>query len=196
MATRPSCWSSTRWMWCGGSPIASSCCTTARWSPTVRRRRGSRRRSCRRRISAFAKARRSRLYAREECMPFVLDSAEPGALGLRADRLDRRCSIIDGHIKEGRYPGAQIAVARHGKLALCRSFGVARLEPQPVPARDDTVWLLYSPTKVITAAAIWMLVEDGALTFNDRIADHVPDFARNGKGDITLLQVLTHQGGF
>src|SRR5260370_38162773 len=41
-----------------------------------------------------------------------------------------------------------------------------------------------------------MLVEEGALTFSDRIADHLPDFARNGKGDITLLQVLTHQGGF
>src|SRR5260370_2405225 len=41
-----------------------------------------------------------------------------------------------------------------------------------------------------------MLVEDGALTCNGRIADYLPDFARNGKGDITLLQVLTHQGGF
>jgi CubicO group peptidase (beta-lactamase class C family) len=129
-------------------------------------------------------------------MPFVLDSAEPGTLGLRADRLERLGAIIDGHIKEGRYPGAQIAVARHGKLALFRSFGAARLEPQPVPARDDTLWLLYSNTKVITAAAVWMLVEDGALTFNDRIADHLPEFARNGKGDITLQQVLTHQAGF
>src|SRR5205085_1523724 len=43
---------------------------------------------------------------------------------------------------------------------------------------------------------IWLLVEEGALSFHDRIADHVPEFARNGKGDITLLQVLTHQGGF
>ncbi len=129
-------------------------------------------------------------------MPFVLDSAEPGALGLRVDRLGRLCAMVEAHIKEGRYPGAQIAVARHGKLALCRSFGAARLEPQPAPARDDSLWLLYSNTKVITAAAVWMLVEEGALTFSDRIADHLPDFARNGKGDITLLQVLTHQGGF
>jgi CubicO group peptidase (beta-lactamase class C family) len=65
-----------------------------------------------------------------------------------------------------------------------------------VPARDDTLWRLYSNTKVLTAAAVWTLVEEGALTFQDRIADHVPEFARHGKGDITLLQVLTHQGGF
>src|SRR6185437_2205269 len=107
-------------------------------------------------------------------MPFVLDSAEPGALALSADRLDRLTAIIEGHIREGRYPGAQIAVARHGKLALFRSFGQARLEPQATPARDDSLWLLYSNTKVITAVAIWVLVEEGALTFGDRIAEHVP----------------------
>ena len=43
---------------------------------------------------------------------------------------------------------------------------------------------------------IWQLVERGALTFNDRVADHVPEFARHGKGEITLFQVLTHQGGY
>ena len=104
--------------------------------------------------------------------------------------------FIEGHIGENRYLGAQIAVARHGKLALYRSFGAARVEPARVAAGPDTLWLMYSNTKVVTAAAIWLLVEEGALTFNDRIADHVPEFARNGKGDITLLQVLTHQGGF
>lgn len=129
-------------------------------------------------------------------MPFVLDTAEPASLGFRVDMLNRLGRVIDNHLKEGRYPGAQIALARHGKLALLKSFGAARIEPERVPATDDTLWLLYSNTKVITAAAVWLLVEEGALTFHDKIADHLPDFARHGKGDITVLQVLTHQGGF
>ena len=129
-------------------------------------------------------------------MPFVLETAEPSSLGFRVDTLNRLGRIIEGHIRENRYPGAQIALARHGKLALFRTFGAARIEPDATPATDDTLWLLYSNTKVITAAAIWVLVEEGALTFHDRIADHIPDFARNGKGEITLLQVLTHQAGF
>ena len=77
-------------------------------------------------------------------MPFVLDTAEPGSLGFRVDTLNRLGRMIDGHIREGRYPGAQIALARHGKLALFRSFGQARLEPEAAPAKDDTLWLLYS----------------------------------------------------
>jgi CubicO group peptidase (beta-lactamase class C family) len=125
----------------------------------------------------------------------VLEPTEASQVGLRKDALGRLARIIEGHIADNKYPGAQVAVARHGKLALYRSFGAARLEPRAV-AGPDTLWLLYSNTKVVTACALWLLVEDGALSFHDRVADHVPEFARHGKGDITVLQVLTHQGGF
>jgi CubicO group peptidase (beta-lactamase class C family) len=129
-------------------------------------------------------------------MAFVLDAIDPARAGFDTRTLDRLCRVIDAHVTEERYPGAQIALARHGALALFRSFGRARLEPSPAPATDETLWLLYSNTKVVTAAAMWVLVEEGALTFHDAIADHVPEFARHGKRDVTLLQVLTHQGGF
>jgi CubicO group peptidase (beta-lactamase class C family) len=55
---------------------------------------------------------------------------------------------------------------------------------------------MYSQTKVVTTAAVWLLVEQGALSFDDRVAEHVPEFASRGKGEITLFQVLTHQAGF
>lgn len=126
----------------------------------------------------------------------VLPASDPAALGLDPGRLAQLYRLIESHIEQGRYPGAQVAIARHGRLAALRSFGRARLEPSPVPAADETLWLLFSQTKVIVAAAVWQLVDRGALRFADRIADHIPDFARNGKGDITLFQVLTHQGGF
>jgi CubicO group peptidase (beta-lactamase class C family) len=129
-------------------------------------------------------------------MSFVLQSATPASLGLRQEALDRLCAIIQGHVDEKRYPGAQVAIARHGKLAMQRTFGNARTDPKPVAADDRTVWRIYSNTKVITAAGIWMLVEQGTLTFHDRISDHIPEFARHGKGDITIHQLLTHRGGF
>ena len=103
--------------------------------------------------------------------------------------------MIEGHIAQGHYPGAQIALARHGQLALFETFGQASIEGQQA-ARDDTLWLLFSNTKVITAMGIWALVEDGLLTFSDRVAEHMPEFAQHGKGDITLAQVLSHRAGF
>lgn len=126
----------------------------------------------------------------------TLPLADSASEGVDPERLNRLYRVVDQHIAEGRYPGAQIALARHGKLLAQRSFGRAQVAPNARDATDDTLWLLYSQTKVVTAAAIWLLVEQGALTFNDRIADHVPEFAANSKGAITLQQVLTHQAGY
>ena len=125
----------------------------------------------------------------------VLPSAEPAALGLDPDRLERLYATIEAQIADGRYHGAQLAIARHGKLAAFRTFGQARVDP-PTPATDRTLWLLFSQTKPVVGAAIWQLVDQGALSFADRIADHIPEFARHGKGLITVQQVITHQGGF
>lgn len=129
-------------------------------------------------------------------MSFPLTPASPADLGLDAAALDRLHAQITAHVADGRYPGAQVAVARHGKLALLRSFGDARLDPARVPASDDTLWLLYSNTKVLTACAVWLLAEHGALAFTDRVAAHLPAFEANGKGEITLIQLLSHQAGF
>ncbi len=132
----------------------------------------------------------------EPATGFPLPSAELESLGFRLEQIDRLTALIERHIAEGRYPGCQIALARHGKLGLFKSFGNAATEPKPRAATDDTLWLLYSNTKVVTAVALWALAERGLFSFSDRIADHVPEFARNAKGNITVLQVITHQAGY
>ena len=129
-------------------------------------------------------------------MNFPLATSSAEALGLDPKPLARLRELITAHIAEGRYPAAQIAVARHGKLGLVWTLGDARLDPQRVAACDETLWLLFSNTKVITACAVWLLVERGALAFTDKVADHVPGFEANGKGDISVIQLLSHQGGF
>jgi CubicO group peptidase (beta-lactamase class C family) len=129
-------------------------------------------------------------------MSFPLTSASPATLGLDAPALDRLLEQVTRHVAEGRYPGAQLAIARHGKLALVRTLGDARLDPSRMAADDDTVWLLYSNTKVLTACAVWLLADRGALAFTDRVAAHIPGFEANGKGEITIVQLLSHQAGF
>ena len=127
---------------------------------------------------------------------FPLPAGDLASSGLRTDRLERLVGLIDAHIAEGRYPGAQIAIARHGRLLLERTVGDARMLPARMPASADTLWLLYSNTKVLIATALWRLAEDGLFSFDDRVSDHLPEFARHGKREVTILQVITHQGGF
>lgn len=128
--------------------------------------------------------------------PYPLPQAALSENGIRPEQIALLTGLIEGHIREGRYPGAQIALARHGKLLLERTFGHARTEPSRVEAGTQTLWLLYSNTKVVLATALWKLCEQGAFRFTDRVSDHMPAFAKHGKKEITILQVITHQGGF
>ena len=126
----------------------------------------------------------------------TLPRGDPASLGLDPTRLMSLVRLVESHIADNRYPGAQVAMARDGKLALLETLGDARIGRELAPATDDMLWLMFSQTKVIVAAAVWQLVDDGVLRFADRIADHISGFDRNGKGDITLYQLLSHQAGF
>ncbi|MBN8925757.1 MAG: hypothetical protein BGO51_28225 [Rhodospirillales bacterium 69-11] len=127
---------------------------------------------------------------------YPLPNGDLQSLGFAPKPLEHLDALIRSHIEEGCYPGAQIALARHGKLAMFRSYGDAKTEGGTLPATNETLFLLFSQTKVLTSAAVWTLVEEGKLSFMDRVADHLPEFAARGKGEITLQQVMTHQGGF
>lgn len=127
---------------------------------------------------------------------YPLPKGDPGKLGFAPKALDHLDTLIRNHIEAGHYSGAQIALARYGQLALTRSYGKISEDKSSPDVNDRTLFGMFSQTKVFTSATVWTLVEEGKLSFMDRIADHLPEFAARGKADITLHQVMTHTGGF
>src|SRR5438270_10817509 len=101
---------------------------------------------------------------------YPLASADPASLGFAATPLQHLDRLIRQHIEEARYPGAQIALARRGKLALFRSYGDAKTEGRNLPATDDTLFMLFSQTKVLRRCAVWSMFVAGRISFMDRIA--------------------------
>ncbi|MGB0008456.1 MAG: exo-beta-N-acetylmuramidase NamZ domain-containing protein, partial [Candidatus Sulfotelmatobacter sp.] len=70
------------------------------------------------------------------------------------------------------------------------------LEPRREPMTLDTIFDLASLTKVIaTTTAVMQLVEEGKVRLNDPMAKYLPEFAQNGKDDVTVRQLLTHYSG-
>jgi CubicO group peptidase (beta-lactamase class C family) len=69
-----------------------------------------------------------------------------------------------------------VAVARHGRLAYFKSFGLADRE-RGQPVADDTIFRLYSMTKPIIAIAALTLYEEGRYSMLDPVSKYIPEFA-------------------
>lgn len=107
--------------------------------------------------------------------------------------LPRSCRAIAGGISVGLHTGAQVYVAREGRVAA--DFGLGQARPG-VPMTADTLMLWLSACKPIGAAAILQLVQRGRLALDVPVASYIPEFAQHGKDAITLWHLLTHTGGF
>ena len=108
-------------------------------------------------------------------------TASPESLGLDPAKLARLFERAGREMRGGLLPSCQLAVARHGKLAAVRTFGAAD---------DDTLYVIFSCTKAITSAAAWILLEEGKLALDERVADVLPGFASNGKDAVTRRAAL------
>lgn len=103
-------------------------------------------------------------------------------------------------ISAGLHIGAQLCVLREGRPVAELALGNARLAAdsptgRDIPMTSDTLMLWLSAGKPITAVAIAMLMERGLLAFDDPVAKHIPEFAANGKDQITIRHLLTHTAG-
>ncbi|MFD3651587.1 serine hydrolase domain-containing protein [Streptomyces cyaneofuscatus] len=90
--------------------------------------------------------------------------------------------------------GAAVCVYQYGRPVVDLWGGVAGPETGR-PWTRDTLQLVYSATKGATATAAHMLAERGALDLDAPVAKYWPEFAANGKTDIPVRWLLSHQAG-
>ena len=105
-------------------------------------------------------------------------------------------SVIEQAIADGNIPGAVLVVGHNGKVVYQKAYGHRSLEPRREVMTLDTIFDLASLTKVIaTTTSVMQLVELGKVRLNDPVEKYIPEFAQNGKDDITVRQLLTHYSG-
>ena len=111
-------------------------------------------------------------------------------------RLGPADEVIEQAVHQGQIPGAVLLVGHNGQIIRRKAYGDRALEPRHEVMTLDTIFDLASLTKVIaTTTAVMQLVEQGKVRLNDPVAKYLPEFAQNGKEDITLRQLLTHYSG-
>ncbi len=89
--------------------------------------------------------------------------------------------------------GAAICVIHRGECVVDIWGGVRDAQGQPWDR--DTLSLSFSTTKGVVSTLLHVLVDRGALDYDDRVAAHWPEFAAGGKENVTVRQLLAHQAG-
>jgi uncharacterized protein YbbC (DUF1343 family)/CubicO group peptidase (beta-lactamase class C family) len=126
----------------------------------------------------------------------VLLSVDVSAQPPLDSRLTVLDSIINDAIAQQQIPGAVLIIGHDGHVAYRKAYGERALEPRREAMTLDTIFDCASLTKVVaTTTAIMQLWEQGKFRMNDPVAKYLPEFAQNGKQDITIRQLLVHYSG-
>ena len=112
-------------------------------------------------------------------------------------KIRRLDSLLQTEIDEGRLPGAVYSVGIGKDLLHENALGYAEnLHSNVRPMQMDTIFDLASLTKVVsTLPSILLLVDQGQIRLNDRVALFLPEFSISSKSDVTIRHLLTHSSG-
>lgn len=111
-------------------------------------------------------------------MEFV-DAADAG---FDPDRLARIDAFLDDHyLAPELLAGAQLLIAREGRIVHFSAAGKARASGEPM--RDDTLFRIASMTKPITSIAFMILVEEGRVTLDQAVETVIPEWRGMGVYD-------------
>jgi CubicO group peptidase (beta-lactamase class C family) len=115
--------------------------------------------------------------------------------GFDTDRLTRLDQHFQKYVDDGRLPGYQLLISRHGEV-VHETVGGWRDVANALPFTPDTLVRMFSMTKPITSVAAMMLYERGEFELKDEVARFIPSFAssrvyRQGGANKPITEPLT-----
>jgi CubicO group peptidase (beta-lactamase class C family) len=128
-------------------------------------------------------------------MSSIAVTAAPRNVGMSEERLARLDNHLRAYVDDGRLPGWQIAIARHGEVVHLASYGNADTETAQ-QIESNTIFRIFSMTKPITSVAVMMLWEEGKLELTDPVSKFIPSFDnlsvwKRGSSTSYLLEPVT-----
>lgn len=119
----------------------------------------------------------------------------PAEVNMSIDSLRKIDLIIEEAIKDKATPGAQIIVARKGKVIYQKNYGFQTYaEEQAI--NDQSIYDVASITKVAATTQIIMkLYEEKKLDINKRLGFYLKELVGTNKDSLLIRDILTHQAG-
>jgi CubicO group peptidase (beta-lactamase class C family) len=104
-----------------------------------------------------------------------------------------RCAFAENFVRRGELGGACCAWRRGEKVVDL--WGGLRNRETGEPWEQDTMVIVHSATKGLAAMTLAIAHSRGWLDYEERVATYWPEFAQQGKDQITIRQLLAHQAG-
>jgi len=104
---------------------------------------------------------------------------------------------IERSLKVGRIPSMAVVCVSGDRIVWTRSAGLANVRVK-TPAACDTVYLIASTFKTMSATALLQLMEQGKFKLDDRVNDYLTDLKiedENKRYPVTFRNLLTHTSG-
>lgn len=104
---------------------------------------------------------------------------------------------MENAIKKFNVAGASIAIVKDGKVIYKKGFGVKSIETK-LPVNESTNFAIGSNSKAFTTAALAILVDDGKLSWTDKVKKYIPEFKMYNDyvtENFTIEDLLTHRSG-
>src|SRR5882672_2347419 len=106
-------------------------------------------------------------------------------------------SFVAKALKTFQVPGLSVAIVKDGKTVLAKGYGVRKMG-NPTPVDEYTLFGIGSNTKAFTSAALATLVDEGKLSWDDRVYERLPGFQMYDpyvSHEMTIRDLLTHRSG-
>lgn len=121
-----------------------------------------------------------------------LQYGTPESVGLSSEKLKKVDSLALVGIHEGMLPGAQILIARKGKVVYSKNFGYHTQE-QLNSVKDNDVYDVASLTKILATLPLVMQLADRDVLYMDtKLFEMLPEYANSNKANISLQDMLMH----
>jgi beta-N-acetylhexosaminidase len=126
-----------------------------------------------------------------------LELTRPEYVGMDPAIVSRVDSIVQAGIVRGASPGAAVAIGRRGRLVMLRAYGDLDRRRGFGAVTDSSVYDLASITKAVaTTTALMMLVDEGVLSLDDPVQQHIPEWRGAPERErVTLRNLLLHNSG-
>jgi len=124
-----------------------------------------------------------------------LQIGSPASVGLSETKLEQAAELLKSAVQSDGVGAAAILVARSGRIVLHKGFGRLSNSAKALAVQPNSVFLVASLTKPVTAASLMLLVERGMVSLSDPVGKYLPDFRGDDRPSVRVRDLLCHVSG-